>query len=1159
MNNSLKSPLCWALLVCLCGSSAQAAEPESASAIARPASAIAPPRADAPPPTVATQPISAWLTPQGLTPAEWSQIQQEIEAARYQAVMSAQSPGTIGAQNPRQQLRLSFDQAGAGVTALREPRDATQELHLQTLVVRRGDRWHEAQAVEPVAEGSRIDYRRSGWNEWFVNGAGGIEHGYRFDTRPLTEPAAADSAPLRIELAVQGFQARAQGPRSLRFVDEAGHALIYDRLKVVDADGRVLPSMLAVLDTHRIEIAFDDAGARYPVLVDPMLVNPEAVMQNPGDSANLSTQWLGYSVALDGAHLLVGAPYAQGYGAVYALTRSGATYSLTQQLRPDVSGYGKAGVSVAVSGDLAVVGAPGTASAYVYAFADGQWTLQSKLTEPSGRVSDRFGQSVAIFGDTLIVGEPGYNCAHSFVRSGTQWLYQSMLTSPQNNAAGFGSAVATANNLAVIGAPGNGWGQASVFVASSGVWSAGTALKATDISANTVEFGAALALSGETIVVGAPAGNAAYVFAYNDSKWKQQAKLLAADGVTDSRFGAAVAVVANQAMVGAPGNGDAATTGAAYLFNRIGTAWVQQAKLVPANAAAGDAFGSAVAIGSGVALAGSDLDDVKKNADQGSLRIFTGSGASWYEQKPFTVQPGGSTSDHFGVAVAYASDTLLVGVPDDDIGSNQDQGSAYVYVRSGSAWLQQAKLTAADGKADGHFGGALALSGSTALIGAYNAKVSYPSQGAAYVFVRSGNTWSQQARLTASDASDNDQFGTAVSLDGDTALVAADHTTTPDQLTRGTGYVFVRSGSVWSQQARLPPPDSMAHMGCSAALSGNTVLIGSCEMLESDVEPAPVAFAFGRSGSTWSPQASISVDLAEHSSPISVALDGDTALLGYSAGNIAYIVTRSGTSWSQKAVLTVDDPDSLGFGWSVAVRGDLATIGAPYGQPAAYLFARAGDEWTKMSRLAGNGGSFGATVVLSGTTVAVGAPSENTPTGAHGGSAYVFRIGTDYGDAPAPYPTLVADDGARHFINTDGPDLGIAVDAENDGQPNSGATGDDVATGDDEDGVTLTKLVAGEKSKATVVVTAPSGTAQLDAWIDFNGDGSWSDDGEKIFSTLTVNNGSNTLKFTVPSTTVIGQTYARFRISPADSGAIKATGKVLFGEVEDYIVKIKAP
>lgn len=167
----------------------------------------------------------------------------------------------------------------------------------------------------------------------------------------------------------------------------------------------------------------------------------------------------------------------------------------------------------------------------------------------------------------------------------------------------------------------------------------------------------------------------------------------------------------------------------------------------------------------------------------------------------------------------------------------------------------------------------------------------------------------------------------------------------------------------------------------------------------------------------------------------------------------------------------------------------------------------------------------------------------------------------DFGDAPENYPVLLSQDGARHLVTRNGPILGRIIDAEPDGQPSALANGDDnsppgtIPPPDDEDGVTFTSpLRAGDT--ATVQVLA-SAAGRLDAWIDFNKNGSWSDAGEQIFTSIGVVAGANDLTFTVPSGAVIGDTFARFRIS--SQGGLKPTGGAPDGEVEDYLVTVQPP
>ena len=182
----------------------------------------------------------------------------------------------------------------------------------------------------------------------------------------------------------------------------------------------------------------------------------------------------------------------------------------------------------------------------------------------------------------------------------------------------------------------------------------------------------------------------------------------------------------------------------------------------------------------------------------------------------------GAAEDCFGCSVAVSGDTAVVGAWQDNVGSTSFQGSAYIFVRSGTVWSQQAKLTAADGAADDRFGSSVAISGNTVVVGApFDDDGATPDEGSAYVFVRSGTTWTQQQQLTADDGAADDRFGSSVAIAGDTAVVGApyDDAAGPDQ---GSTCIFTRSDTTWSQQARLTAADGAAddRFGSSVASRG---------------------------------------------------------------------------------------------------------------------------------------------------------------------------------------------------------------------------------------------------------------------------------------------------------------------------------------------------
>ncbi len=332
-----------------------------------------------------------------------------------------------------------------------------------------------------------------------------------------------------------------------------------------------------------------------------------------------------------------------------------------------------------------------------------------------------------------------------------------------------------------------------------------------------------------------------------------------------------------------------------------------------------------------VPLAQRGLRALAVGSRQGLLEPDT----TWSQQAELTASDG-TSNDYLGFSVAVSGTTALVGT----YGKNNFAGAAYVFVRSGSTWSQQAKLTAADGAANDRFGWSVAVSGGTALVGAPDKN---SGAGAAYMFVRSGTSWSQQAELTASDGAASDYFGYAVALNGSTALIGANG----KDGSAGAAYVFVRSGTSWSQQAELTAADGAANdnFGQSVALSGGTALVGAY----GNNSNTGAAYVFVRSGTSWSQQAELTAadGAANDNFGQSVALSGTTALVGANGHNnagAAYVFVRSRASWSQQAELTASDGAAGAyFGYAVALSGNSAVVGAPLKNSstgAAYVFVR---------------------------------------------------------------------------------------------------------------------------------------------------------------------------------------------------------------------------
>jgi hypothetical protein len=380
--------------------------------------------------------------------------------------------------------------------------------------------------------------------------------------------------------------------------------------------------------------------------------------------------------------------------------------------------------------------------------------------------------------------------------------------------------------------------------------------------------------------------------------------------------------------------------------------WNEIQKLIPSDGAMEDLFGWSVSVSGDTALIGSHWDD--DNGDSsGSAYIFTRSGMTWIQQQKLTALDG-EAGDRFGVSVSLDGDTALIGAYHND-DNGDGSGSAYVFTRNGISWTQQAKLNASDAEYGQFFGISVSLDGDTALIGAYHDDDNGDRSGSAYVFTRNGTTWTQQQKLTASDGVVDDRFGVSVSLDGDTALIGA-HWDDDNGADSGSAYVFTRSDTTWALQQKLIALDGEAgdHFGLSVSLDGDNALIGAHDNENNGI----------KSGS-------------------------------------AYVFTRNGITWTQQQKLTALDGETGDqFGYSVSVDGHTALIGAYHnddidaGSGSAYVFTRSGTIWVQQVKLIASDGAltdfFGYCVSLSGDTAFIGAHGNND-LGSNSGSVYVFK------------------------------------------------------------------------------------------------------------------------------------------------------------------------
>ena len=438
--------------------------------------------------------------------------------------------------------------------------------------------------------------------------------------------------------------------------------------------------------------------------------------------------------------------------------RNGAAWDQQDKLVPgDGAAADLFGVSVDISGTTAIVGSrqdnsQGEASGSAYIFRrDGEdWVDQVKLVAPDGAAHDYFGVSVAISGETAIVGANGDD-EHGDA-SGSAYIFtapelsglQSVTTdragnhlygiTPEENAL----VVLEASDLSLVQTRVPARVEGMIVAADSAAWD---------------DFGRSVAVSGDWAIVLSSVAGSAHAIWLGDEGWGQQTKLLAEDGTAWDRGGACVAMYGDWAIVGLPSDeNDGTFSGSAFMFRRDGEMWVQKAKLVADDGAEGDRFGCTVAISGDTAIVGACQDD-DRGDDSGSAYVFRLEGDNWVWQGKLLANDG-TPWDHFGHSVAASGDWAIVGTP----GAN----SAYMFWLGDENFGQQIRLDAEDTGAFG-FGHSVAISGDTAIVAAYVGPAGL--SGSVFIFQREDTGWVQQARLVADDQMEEFGCSVAISGD----------------------------------------------------------------------------------------------------------------------------------------------------------------------------------------------------------------------------------------------------------------------------------------------------------------------------------------------------------------------------------------------------------
>ena len=594
----------------------------------------------------------------------------------------------------------------------------------------------------------------------------------------------------------------------------------------------------------------------------------------------------------------------------------------------------------------------------------------NKLTAYDATAEDRFGISVAISDDTAIVGVHGDDCA-SADYCGSARIFE------RNNITGL-------------------FEESATLVASDGM--------------EEDQFGHSVAISGDTVIVGAfyddSATGSAYIFEKPLAGWSgnltQKAKLTASDRATGDEFGGSVSISGDTVIVGAHHDDDAGnTSGSAYLFEKPASGgWVntasEDAKLTASDGTAGDEFGASVAISGDTVIVGAEYDD----NNSGSAYLFEKPASGWVttaSQDSKLTAWGGVLYTRFGKSVAISGDTVIVGAHFDN-NTYDNSGSVYLFEKSASGWstaIEKAKLTASDGAASDYFGNSVAISGDMVIVGAYNkSDVAGTGSGSAYFFQKPVSGWAdatQSGKLIASDGASHNWFGVSVAVSGNTAIAGA----YGNNSYSGAAYTFE---AVLAQNFIENNTDILDIEASDAEDDVITfAIVEGADAARFNIDAVSGLLSFKTAPDFENPVDADGDNVYEAILELSDNFESDTFKLYIRVSDLEYEgEAPKALSFEELNKLTASDAATLDeFGISVAINGTTVVVGASgHGVGIAYIYEyqSASNTFVQQARLSPSiyTAPFGASVAISGDTVVVGAYL-GTYDSIGSGLAYVFE------------------------------------------------------------------------------------------------------------------------------------------------------------------------
>ena len=647
--------------------------------------------------------------------------------------------------------------------------------------------------------------------------------------------------------------------------------------------------------------------------------------------------YLGSCVALAGNYAIIGAPFDDidnapdaGSYCVFHHSQGAWKYDrrITRQLQ-DGAGA-RFGWFADLSGETLAIGAPvagGGGVVCVYRLSDGVWLLQQRIQAPAGALGFC---RVALDEDNLVIGAPESEDlrgrAYYYKRSGTSWT-GSLITRPFVTAdAAFGDAVAVSGNTVMVSASGaldyRGTTCVYVFPIPEGTtWVASSQLQA-DLP-RISHFGRVLAMDGDRAVIGAPyetvadndeAGRVFFAEPNAEGVWELLHAATDSQVVRQARFGSALAIDGDTALIGAPHDVTAAgkDAGSATFFNFAAGAWGIGQEIDVGDDAGSTGYGSAVAIDGDHLALSSPLESNAAGARMETVRIFARIGGIWTSQARFT-DPLGRHGTGFGEALAISGDHLIVGIPNVESVDAEplSYGAVALYRHQDGQWSFLQEFSGA-----GYLGRSVAIDGDTAVAGA----PLDDGAGSVSIFTRSGGEWSMEVtKLPAPEIGSSSHFGHAVAIEGNRVLVGAPYGSSPGGNSQGHVYSYLRTGLTWAAGpliAQDAAPVKVTGFGLFLDLSRDSAVVGA-----QSNDSVSIHFFALRNGA-WVRNGFRKYSARFTGSGARVALHRGLALVALGNGSTSHLLEFRNEGWA--------DRDHLPFGTaSVAVSDEHFVAGSP--------------------------------------------------------------------------------------------------------------------------------------------------------------------------------------------------------------------------------------